>query len=150
MKGKTEKRKGKVEPVEAETKPIPPKKKAPNTVTSNRLELLFTVVGRSKTEYFVDLIQSFDVNMQAVLLAQGTANEKMLGYLGLVDSEKAVILSVIQEEKIPDALNTLSEKFNTIKAGKGIAFTVPFTSVIGSLIYGFLSNDKRMVKGDKK
>ncbi len=150
MKGKIEKRKGKVEPVEEETKSIPPKKKAPNTVTSNRLELLITIVGRKKTEYFVDLIQSFDVNMQAVMLAQGTANEKMLGYLGLVDTEKAVILSVIQEEKISDALHTLSEKFNTIKDGKGIAFTVPFTSVIGSLIYGFLSNDKRMVKGDKK
>ena len=76
---------------------------APNTVTTNRLKLLITVVARNKAEYYVDLIQSFDVNMQMIALAEGTANAKMLGLLGLTDSEKAVIFGVIQESKIPDA-----------------------------------------------
>lgn len=72
-------------------------KQAPNTVTSNRLELLVTVVGRSKAEYYEDLILSFDVNMQVTALASGTANEKMLSLLGLSDNEKSVIFSVIQQ-----------------------------------------------------
>lgn len=119
-----------------------------NVVATNRPELLVTVVGRDKAAYYVDLIQSFDVNLQVISLAYGTADEKMLGYLGLTDNEKAVIFSVIQEEKIPDALATLSDKFNTIKNGKGIAYTVPLTSVIGSLIYGFLCNNRKVVKED--
>ena len=53
-------------------------KQSPNTVTSNRLEMLVTVVGRNKAEYYEDLILSFDVNMQTTALASGTANEKML------------------------------------------------------------------------
>ncbi len=122
---------------------------SPNTVTSNRLKLLITVVARNKAEYFTDLIQSFDVNMQMIALAEGTANAKMLGLLGLTDSEKAVILGVIQENKIPDAMNTLEQKFNTIKDGKGVACTVPLTSVIGTLIYGFLSNNRLTVKESK-
>ena len=122
---------------------------APNTVTSNRLKLLITVVARNKAEYFADLIQSFDVNMQMIALAEGTANAKMLGLLGLTDSEKAVILGVIQENKIPDAMHTLEQKFNTIKDGKGVACTVPLTSVIGTLIYGFLSNNRLTVKESK-
>ena len=122
---------------------------SPNTVTSNRLKLLITVVNRSKAEYFTDLIQSFDVNMQLIALASGTADAKMLGILGLSNNEKAVILGFIQERKIPDAMHTLGEKFNSIRDGKGIAFTVPLTSVIGTLIYGFLSNNRLTVKESK-
>lgn len=122
----------------------------PNTVKSNRLKLLITVVSRNKAEYFMDLIQSFKVNMQMVALANGTADAKMLGLMGLSgNNEKAVIFSVIQEEKIPAALAALENKFNTIKDGKGISFTVPLTSVIGALIYGFLSDNRLMVKESK-
>lgn len=122
----------------------------PNTVTSNRLELLVTVIGRNKAEYYQDLILSFDVNMQITALANGTAPEKMLTLLGLTDSEKAVIFSVIQEEKIPRAINLLEEKFKTIKGGNGIAFTIPLTSVIGKLIFGFLSNNRMTVQEANK
>lgn len=125
-------------------------KASPNTVTSNRLELLVTVVSRSKGEYYADLIQSFDVNLQVLALANGTADAKTLRYLGLTDSEKSVIFSVIQQNKLPDALNTLDEKFKTVKGGKGIAYTIPLTSVVGKLIFGFLSNNKTFVKEENK
>jgi len=87
--------------------------------------------------------------MQTVALANGTADAKTLRYLGLTDTEKVVILSIIQENKLPDALHTLEEKFNTVKNGKGIAFTISVTSVIGKLLFGFLSNNKTVVKEDK-
>lgn len=117
-----------------------------NAVTSNRLKMLVTVVSRNKGEYYADLIQSFDVNLQVVALANGTADAKTLRYLGLTDSEKCVIFSIVQEEKLSDALNALEEKFNTVKGGKGIAYTIPLTSVVGKLIFGFLSNNKTVVK----
>ena len=119
-------------------------------VTSNKLELMITVVSRHKAEYYMDLIQSFDVNMQLVALAQGTANAGMLEYLGLAGNEKAVIFSVVQQNKLSDALNTLEEKFQTIRDGHGVAFTIPLTSVIGSLIYRFLSNNRMEAKETKK
>ncbi len=122
---------------------------ASNKVKSNRLKLLITIVARKKAEYYTDLIQSFDVNMQMVVLAEGTANAKMLGLLGLLDSEKVVIFSVIQENKVADALSMLEHKFQTIRDGKGVACTVPLTSVIGTLIYGFLSNNRLTVKENK-
>ena len=120
-----------------------------NTVTSNPLKLLMTVINRSKTEFYADLIQSFDVNLQAVVLAEGTADANMLKYLGLTDTDKSVILSVIQREKLTDALEMLDKKFRTVKDGKGIAFTIPLTSVIGKLLFGFLSNNKSFVKEEK-
>ncbi len=120
-----------------------------NRVTAEKLELLVTIVGRNKAEYYVDLLQSLDVNMQLTLLGHGTADAKMLVYLGLNETEKAVIFSVIQEKKVEDAVALLDEKFRTIKDGKGVAFTVPLTSVIGTLIYRFLSNNRMSVKEEK-
>ena len=116
-----------------------------NTVSA-KLKLLITIVARNKAEFYLDLIQSFDVNMQCVLIGQGTADKSTLGLLGLTDTDKAVILSVIQDKKIPDALSTLDNRFNSIKGGKGVAWTIPLTSVIGVLIYGFLSNNRETVK----
>lgn len=125
-------------------------KSNPNTVTSNKLEMLVTVVSRNKGEYYADLIQSFDVNLQVVALANGTADAKTLRYLGLTDTEKCVIFSVIQQDRLPDALHALDEKFKTVKGGKGIAYTIPLTSVIGTLIFGFLSNNRTVVKEENK
>jgi len=119
------------------------------TVTENRLKLLVITVPRNKSEFYVDLIQSFDVNMQMTVLGEGTASTGMLATLGLTESSKAVIFAVIQEIKLPEALTALEEKFNTIKGGKGIAYTVPLTSVIGTLIFGFLSDNKRAVKENR-
>ena len=123
---------------------------SPNPVVSNKLELLVTVVSRNKGEYYADLIQSFDVNLQVIALAEGTADAKTLRYLGLTDSEKSVIFSVIQQDRLPDALSALDEKFKTVKGGKGIAYTIPLTSVIGTLIFGFLSNNRTVVKEENK
>ena len=118
-------------------------------VTAEKLELLVTIVGRNKADFYVDLLQSLEVNMQMTVFGHGTANEKMLVYLGLSETEKAVIFSIIQEKKVNDAVALLEEKFNTIKDGKGVAFTVPLTSVIGTLIYRFLSNNRMPVKEEK-
>ncbi len=108
-----------------------------------KLKLLVTVVPRGKTEYFMDLIQSFGANMQFTAAARGTATSDIMHMMGLEDSEKRVIFSVIREEMAARALATLQEKFTTIKNGKGIAMTVPMTSVIGASIYQFLADNRR-------
>ena len=123
---------------------------ATNNVSHKKLKLLVTVVDRAKGEFFADFIQSFDVNMQMLCFGRGTAKAEMLSYLGLNDSHKTVIFSVIREDKVVDALNALEEKFSTIKNGKGIAFSVPMSSIIGAAIYGFLSNNRLTVKEDKQ
>ena len=124
----------------AEQKPLAPQK----------LKLLFTVVNRKKAEFYADFLQSFEVNMQLTLAARGTASSETLSLLGITDTEKSVIISIIKEEKAPVALKALEEKFRTIKNGKGIAYTIPLSSVIGAAIYAFLSNNQNALKGEQK
>lgn len=105
-----------------------------------KLMLLFTIVNRNKAEFYTDVLQKFEINMQTVIAASGTADTKVQSLLGLTDLTKSVIISVIRRDKCKAALAELEEKFKTVKGGKGIAYTVPMTSTIGVAIYQFLSN----------
>lgn len=107
-----------------------------------KLKLVFTVVNRNKTEFYVDFISGFEVNFQTVLLGKGTAASETLHLLGLEDSDKSVLVSVVREERAEELMRGLDEKFHKLRGGKGIAFTVPLSSVIGVAIYQFLSNQQ--------
>ena len=117
-----------------------------NTVNDSaikKLKLLFTVVDRSKGEFYLDVISQFDVNCQLLVGGLGTAASELVELLGL-EPHKAVILSVVREDMMDTVMNTLEDKFATIRNGKGIAFAIPLSSVIGVNLYRFLS-DRREV-----
>lgn len=105
-----------------------------------KLKLLVSVVPRKKAEFYTEFLHAYDVNFQTTLLAQGTAKSETLYMLGLEDSDKSVILSVVREDRATEALHALEDRFQTIKNGKGIAFTIPLSSVVGVTLYRFLSN----------
>ena len=116
-----------------------------NTVNESaikKLKLLFTVVERPKAEFFLDVLSQFEVNCQMVIPGKGTANSDLVSMLGL-SIQKAVILSVVREDMVDAIMKCLEEKFETIRNGKGIAFAVPLSSVIGVSTYQFLSNNRQ-------
>ena len=115
-----------------------------NTVNESaikKLKLLFTVVDRPKGEFYLDVISQFDVNCQLVMGGLGTATSEVVELLGL-EPHKAVILSVVRENLVDTVMETLEDKFQTIRNGKGIAFAVSLSSVIGVNMYRFLSDNR--------
>ena len=116
-----------------------------NTVNESaikKLKLLFTVVDRTKGEFYLDVLSQFEINCQMVVSGKGTAQSELVDLLGL-NIHKAVILSIVREDMVDPVIKCLEEKFDTIKNGKGIAFAVPLSSVIGVNLYQFLSNNKQ-------
>ena len=87
------------------------------------------------------MLSQFEVNLQTVVAGKGTANSELVDMLGL-NIHKATIISVVREDMVEEIMKCLEDKFATIKNGKGIAFAVPLSSVIGVNIYQFLSNNK--------
>lgn len=112
-----------------------------NETAIKKLKLLFTVVDRTKAEFYVDFLSQFEINYQTVMQGTGTASSEILNMLGL-NNHKAVIVSVVREDLTDTVTNALEEKFRTIRNGKGIAFAVPMSSVIGVNMYRFLSNNQ--------
>ena len=132
-------------------KPTTIKKENKSEVSNLRkLKLLITVVDRSKTMFYEDLLEGFEINVQMVLYGHGTASSQMLALLGAVERDKAVIISFIREDMVKEVLEVLTEKFKKVKNGKGIAYTIPLDSMIGVAMYQLLSNDTTIKEGGKK
>ena len=113
-----------------------------------KLELLLAVVHNDKAAYFSSLIQSHQANLQLTVPAKGTTH-LILDYLGLTDRPKSLVVSVVRAGESAKLIELLDETFKKGKGYKGIAFTIPMTSVVGTLVYGFLSNDQRTVKKEE-
>lgn len=116
-----------------------------NTVNESaikKLKLVITVVDRPKAEFYLDVLSQFEVNFQMAVPGKGTAQSELIDMLGL-NIHKAVLMSVVREDMVEPIMKCLEDKFATIKNGKGIAFAVPLSSVIGVNMYQFLSNNKQ-------
>ena len=124
---------------------MPKKKQAAAMQAPSKLKLLITIVNREKADFYMDLIQTFDVNMQFRASARGTASSDILHMMGLAQTEKAVIFSVIREDRVKAALEALSARFATIKNGTGLAYTVPMSGMIGVSLYHFFADNRRAV-----
>lgn len=131
----------------AERKP----KTRPSPTAPQRLKLLCLIVNRAKAEFYVDFLQGFEINLELALAAKGTADAQMLRLLGLAETEKAILFGVVREDRAGDVLSALEEKFDALKNGKGVAFTVPMAATIGVAVYQFLCNNRKYLetKGDR-
>ena len=118
--------------------------KAPEKLTApKKLKVLVTIVNRSKADFYLDVLEGYEVNLQTVIYGRGTAPSEILQYLGFIQDDKAVILSIVQEEKIKDITIAYEDKYFKTKNGKGIAFTIPISSVIEwIIILIFVKSDK--------
>ena len=134
---------GLLDKIQKNKKTDPVNKEEPFSSDLKKLKLLVTIVNRNKAEFYMDFLTGFDVTLQTAVAGQGTATSDTLYLLGLADSDKSVIFSVLREDRAEEALQGLDEKFHTLRNGKGIAFTVPMTGVIGVAIYRFLSNNRK-------
>ena len=105
-----------------------------------KLKVLVTIVERNKSDFYLSALEGFDVNLQTLIYANGTANKDIAAVLGLSDTSKAVILSIVQEDKVKEILAAYEDKYFKTKRGKGVAFTIPISSVIGVMVYKFLLN----------
>ena len=106
-----------------------------------KLKLLVTIVDRQKGEFYLDVLSQFEVNLQMLVNGVGTAKSELVDLLGL-NIQKAVILSVVRDDLTDEIMHCLEDKFATIKNGRGIAFAVPLSSVIGVNLYRYMSNNR--------
>ena len=115
-----------------------------------KLKLLITIVNRETADYYMDLLQEFEINMQFRTAASGTAGTDMLQMMGLAENEKTVIFSVIREDCVKAALEVLEGRFSSVKGGKGIAYTVPMSGMIGASLYQFFCNNRGTMTAAKE
>lgn len=109
-----------------------------------KLELFIAVVKNSKAAYYASIVQSHQVNMQFHTPASGV-NHLLLDSLGLTGKPRTLIAGTVRADEAQDLIDDFSETIAKGDEYNALAFTVSLTSVIGTLVYGFLSNEKTTV-----
>ncbi len=109
--------------------------------SSERLDVVITIVSRGKGETVVDLARENGVINNLLSQGRGTAPSSMLEMLGLGATEKDVIFSFVRDEQSRDIIDKIAKKLDFSKPGNGISFTVPLQSVAGIMAFKFLTTD---------
>ena len=112
-------------------------------------KLLVTIVDRGRGERIVSICREQGVLFQMVCLGHGTASSEVLDCLGLGQTEKSVVLSLVPESVIPSLLQDFADKMQIRGPGNGIAFSVPLSSLGAALSAVSVKMDEVEDKGEK-
>jgi nitrogen regulatory protein PII len=120
-----------------------------NTSTAQtRLVLMFTIISQGSGEkisrYFSDAGTAFNL----LTFGKGTASSDILEYLGLGDTRKEILISMVPLNQSRDLLIKLSHDDSLRKPGSGIAFTVPLNSVGGTAALKYLRGLPEIESGE--
>jgi nitrogen regulatory protein PII len=67
-----------------------------------------------------------------ILLCKGTVNNKVLGFFGLTDVRKEIVLMAGERDKAYKTLEKLDKEFKFEKPNHGIAFTTSISNILGT------------------
>ena len=95
--------------------------------------LMVTLVDRGKGGRVVDLYRREKLHFNYTSLGFGTANSEILDYLGLGETEKDVVFTLIPLSRVKPVIRKVSEKFHLSSPGKGILFTIALTGISGTV-----------------
>lgn len=105
----------------------------------SELYFMMTIAERKRLPEFIALYQENRTEVSFVTLGYGTAEKDVLHYLGLGSTEKAVCFSLVTGETWQKIKHALERKLQIDVPGKGIAFTVPLSSIGGKRELAFLT-----------
>lgn len=107
-------------------------------VSMGNLFLMTTIVDRKMAKKYSELYKENEQHVMFVTLGSGTAANEILDYLGLENTEKAVIFSMQEESAWEKIKKQLQQKLKIDAPGGGIAFTIPLSSIGGKKTLQFL------------
>ena len=94
-----------------------------------RLKLLVTIVDRPRGEAVARICGGLGVHLHLGMLGRGTASSEVLDFLGLGETDKAVILTLAPEPLVPLIRGELVRGLHLRRPGKGILFTLPLSGI---------------------
>ena len=112
------------------------------------LNLVMTILDRSRIETMEDVIKSLNLPMTLTMLGRGTATTEVLSIYGLLPTEKAIVSTVADGEQTKKLLRAAKQRMYIDVPGNGIMLSVPLKSVGGGRTMAYLT-DNKPAAGDK-
>lgn len=105
----------------------------------NRTKLLVSIVSYKEENRLKEIIDEVSVALSFTFAGTGTARTQMLDYLGIGETEKAVVLSLFPESDEDVIIREIRSKMSLYLVGRGISFTVPLTGISEIIANGLSS-----------
>lgn len=86
------------------------------------LDLVCAVVDRERGDRVVRILEGKRALFNLVSLGKGTANSRILNYLGLGQHDKSVFLSIMPSNSSHEVMDFIYQKMELAKPGHGIIF----------------------------
>lgn len=97
----------------------------------SKVYLMVTITGRGQGEQFATLNRTENLPVMMVALGKGTASNEILDCLGLEESEKIVLFSMVTGDVWKRVKRGMEHKLGIDVPGMGISFLVPVSSIGG-------------------
>jgi nitrogen regulatory protein PII len=114
---------------------------------NNECEIITVVVDSGKADKVIKAAKSKGVTGATIVLGKGSADNKILQFLGLSETRKEIVFMVVHRSIVKMTLDFLKETFHFDKPNKGIAFSMKLDRGFGSSriipIGNFKANCKR-------
>ncbi len=101
-------------------------------IKGSDMELICVIVNFGMGSKLLKTSKKYGINGGTILLARGTANNRILDYLGLSDIKKEILYMVADKEIAFQVLDKINLEYKLYKPNHGIAFTTSIFAAMGT------------------
>ena len=94
-----------------------------------RPKLLLSIINHEDEQRFKEVLDDCSIALAFTFAGTGTAHSAVLDYLGIGQTEKSIMLSLIPETDEALILREIRQKMTLYRVGRGISFTIPLSGV---------------------
>lgn len=101
----------------------------PKLRRENRSKLLVSIVNSEDSSRLKEVLDDSSISLTFTFAGMGTAHSAVLDYLGIGQTEKSIMLSIIPETDEELILKEIQKKMSLYRVGRGISFTIPLSGI---------------------
>lgn len=114
-----------------------------------KLKVACVIVNRHQGDYFINQFDEINVGASFLTYGTGTATKEIYDILGVGETKKDIVLSLVKEDDVPKIKEIINKRFAVSKSAKGVAFFMDIDSIAGVLVYKYLTNTRENVRRSK-
>jgi len=103
------------------------------------VKMLVSIINEQDQLPLTETLRNFGYSLNFSGFAFGTAKSNYLSYLAIDDLEKRLVYSLIPEEREKQILSAINKNLRLYHVGRGIAFTIPLSSISSIISCGVLT-----------
>lgn len=117
---------------------------------AGRVKLLVSIVNEKDDGKLIGLLNEISIALSLKFAGTGTAHSALLDYLGIGETEKAVVFAIIPEDDEELIIREIRTQLSLYLVGRGISFTVPLSGVSEIVANGISGEAKEKTPDRRK